>query len=202
MKANATRIVTDLVNQNFDDMWTEIQINGTGTIVFISPFFIGLALLLLFLPFMLCCCVCQDSCPPKCCRGKNPNYSNSELTWPTVFLVLDCILIIGTTVPSMTNSKSFFRDFNCQVSKFLDDFYNGNSTVNQDYFFSGVKEIRTQLTSVLSPKLNDVNTEVSKLTPSVGSTMDTVIADTNAVLSGLKSVPRGSDYLQFSQSYN
>jgi hypothetical protein len=32
--------------------------------------------------------------------------------------------------------------------------------------------------------------------------MDTAISQTNSVLTGLKSVPRGSDYLQFSQSYN
>lgn len=138
MKANATRLVVGLVNGNYNDVMTEIQINGTGTLIFISPFIIGLALLILTFPCLLCCCTCPNSCPPKCCRGKNPNYSYSELTPPTVFLVLTCLLIIGTAVASMTNSKSFFSDFNCQTSKFIDDFYNGNPTSSQQYFFSGV----------------------------------------------------------------
>lgn len=77
MKANATRLVVDMVNSNVGDFMTEIQINGTGTIVFISPFIIGLAFLMLAFPCLLCCCTCQQSCPPKCCRSKNPNYSNS-----------------------------------------------------------------------------------------------------------------------------
>lgn len=196
MKANATRLVVDLVNSNFGDLMTEIQINGTGTIIFISPFIIGLALLILSFPCLLCCCTCQESCPPKCCRNKNPNYSNSELTWPTVILILVCLLIIGTAIPSMTNAKSFFADFNCQAAKFLDDFYNGNQTLNQQYFFSGVSEIRNQLTNVMSPKLNDINTEITKLNSNVGSIMSTVIADTNSVLTGLASIPG------FSQTYN
>lgn len=32
--------------------------------------------------------------------------------------------------------------------------------------------------------------------------MNTVIANTNTALTGLKSVPRGTDYLQFTQNYN
>lgn len=59
MKANATRLVIDLVNSNLGDLMTEIQINGTGTIIFISPFIIGLALLLLATPCLICCCTCQ-----------------------------------------------------------------------------------------------------------------------------------------------
>jgi hypothetical protein len=52
--------------------------------------------------------------------------------------VLVCLLIVATAIPSMTNSKSFFADFNCQAAKFIDDFYNGNPTTSQAYFFSGV----------------------------------------------------------------
>lgn len=58
MKANATRLVVDLANTNFNDLMQEIQINGTGTIVFISPFILGLALLLLVTPCLCCCCTC------------------------------------------------------------------------------------------------------------------------------------------------
>ncbi len=59
MKANATRLVVDLVNSNFGDFMTEIQINGVGTIVFIAPFIIGLVLLALTFPCLLSCCICQ-----------------------------------------------------------------------------------------------------------------------------------------------
>lgn len=77
---------------------------------------------------------------------------------PTVILVILSLLIIATALLAMTSSKSFFADFNCQTSKFLDNFYNGNQTASQQYFFSGVTTIRYQLTSVLSPKLNAVDT--------------------------------------------
>lgn len=50
---------------------------------------------------------------------------------PTVALVVLCLLIIATALPAITSSKSFFSDFNCQTSKFLDDFYNGNQTASQ-----------------------------------------------------------------------
>lgn len=202
MKANATRLVVDLANTNFNDLMQEIQVNGTGTIVFISPFLLGLALLLLVAPCLCCCCSCTESCPPKCCRGKNPNYAPSDLTMPTVALVLLCLLIIATALPAITSSKSFFSDFNCQTSKFLDDFYNGNQTTSQQYFFSGVTTIRYQLSSVLSPKLGAVDTEITKLKPTAATTMNTLLADINSVLTGLMNVPRGTDSLEFSQSYN
>lgn len=72
-------------------------------------------------------------------------------------LILVCLLIISTAIPSMTNSKSFFADFNCQAAKFLDDFYNGNPTLSEEYFFSGVSTVRSQLTTVMSPKLTQIN---------------------------------------------
>lgn len=101
----------------------------------------------------------------------------------------------------MTNSKPFFADFNCQAAKFIDDFYNGNPTLSQAYFFSGVSEIRNQLTTVLSPNISNINTQVSKLTSNVGSTMDTIITDTNNAINNLKQVPN-TDFSQFSQTYN
>lgn len=58
MKANATRLVVALANTNFNDLMQEIQVNGTGTIIFISPFLLGLALLLLVAPCLCCCCSC------------------------------------------------------------------------------------------------------------------------------------------------
>lgn len=117
-------------------------------------------------------------------------------------LVILCLLIIATALPAMTSSKSFFADFNCQTAKFLDDFYNGNQTANQQYFFSGVTEIRYQLTSVLSPKLNAVDTQITKLKPTAATTMNTLLTDINSVLTGLMNVPKGTDSLEFSQSYN
>jgi len=72
-------------------------------------------------------------------------------------LILVCLVIIGTAIPSMTNSKPFFADFNCQAAKFLDDFYNGNPTLNEQYFFSGVSTVRSQLTTIMSPKLTQIN---------------------------------------------
>lgn len=121
---------------------------------------------------------------------------------PTVALVVLCLLIIATALPAITSSKSFFSDFNCQTSKFLDDFYNGNQTASQQYFFSGVTTIRYQLSAVLSPKLSAVDTEITKLKPTAATTMNTLLADINSVLTGLVNVPKGTDSLEFSQSYN
>jgi hypothetical protein len=102
----------------------------------------------------------------------------------------------------MTNSKSFFADLNCLASKFLDDFYNGNQTSSQQYFFSGITQIRYQLTQVLSQNLNSIGTQITRLNSNPGTTMNTLISDINSVLANLKSIPRGTDYMQFIQTYN
>jgi hypothetical protein len=138
LKANSTVLVTDLVNLNFTDFFKEIQVNGIGTLVFIGAFVLGLIILIISGPFFLCCCCCQEDCPARCCRDKDPRFTAFELNWVTTFLVVILLLIIATSIPAMTNSKSFFAKFNCQASKFIDDFYNGNVTQDRNYFFSGV----------------------------------------------------------------
>lgn len=102
----------------------------------------------------------------------------------------------------MTNAKAFFADFNCQTSKFLDNFMNGGQTANQLHFFSGVTEVQSQLTTVLRPKISDLRTQVARLKPTAGSVMEKSTTDINTILSNVKSVPNGVDYAQFSQSYN
>jgi hypothetical protein len=121
-KANATKLITGLIAMDISGIFTEVQINGIGTLAFIVPFIVGLALLLLIWPCLICCCVCQEDCPPKCCRERNTLYSTFEINWPTVALLLLAVLSIVAAIPAMTNSKKFFGEFSCQTSKMLDNF--------------------------------------------------------------------------------
>jgi hypothetical protein len=75
LQANSTIVTKALLNLDFNALSNEISANGIGTIVFVFPFALGLALMLLIWPFLLCCCVCQEDCPVKCCRDRNPDYS-------------------------------------------------------------------------------------------------------------------------------
>lgn len=102
----------------------------------------------------------------------------------------------------MTNSKSFFADFNCQTSKFLDNFLNGGQTSNQLHFFSGITEVQNQLTTVLRPKISDLRTQVTRLKPTAATVMEKSTADISSIISNIKSVPNGGDDAQFSQTYN
>lgn len=36
--------------------------------IYIGPFGVGLVILVLIWPFLLCCCCCPQSCPIKCCQ--------------------------------------------------------------------------------------------------------------------------------------
>lgn len=125
--------------------------------------------MLLAAPFMLCCCLCQDDCPSSCCRSTNPYYSSGELNWPTVVIIVLASLLTIVSIPAMTNAGSYFQDFNCEAAQFIDNFQNGNQTTSQLHFFSGISTISHQFTNVLSPALSNVQTEISKLTGSVGS---------------------------------
>lgn len=102
----------------------------------------------------------------------------------------------------MTNTKAFFADFNCQTSKFLDNFMNGGQTANQLYFFSGITEVKNQLSNVLRPKISDLRTQVARLKPTAGSVMEKSLADINTIITNIKSVPNGVNDAQFTLSYN
>lgn len=59
MTANETRLVVNMANSNWGEAMRELQTNGIGAFVFMSPFAIGLLLLVLGAPCLVCCCVCQ-----------------------------------------------------------------------------------------------------------------------------------------------
>ena len=202
MTANQTTLVVKMVNSEWGDAVTELQSNGIGTFVFISPFIIGLLLLFVVAPCLVCCCCCQQCCPSKCCRGKNPNYSRDELTWPTAFLLISALVLIGAAVPSMTNNKDYFADFNCQTSKLFDNWKNGGQTANQLHFFSGIIQVQNQLTNVMKPKISDIRTQVARLKPTAGTVMEKTTADINTIITDIKSLPNGVDDTQFTQMYN
>ena len=159
--------------------------------MFIVPFLIGLAVVVTIWPCLLCCWACPDSCPPNCCRDRNPHYTHGERVCPTVFVILLSLIIVATAVPSMTEVKPYFQLFNCEVSQFIDNFLHGNSTSNDTHFFAGVTTVRSELTDVLAPKLTNVDTQVSKLKATASSTMDTVSGHATTAMSQMQTMPDG-----------
>jgi len=153
-------------------------------------------------PCFLCCCICQDSCPPKCCRSGNPSYANQELTWVTVFLVLTSLLIMATAIPSLTNANNFFTDFTCRTAQFLDNFQNGNQTADQSYFFSGISTIRQQFINVLSPAISIISTQVSKLTGAPSSILDTAKTNANSAMTSMQLMPNGANTMPLTLNYS
>lgn len=195
-KADATKLISSLLNSRLGDFFVELQVSGIGTFVFVSPFLVGLALLLLSWPFFLCCCICQDDCPAKCCRSRNTHYAPGELNWVTVFLVLTALLIAATAIPSLTNASGYyFSDFNCRAAQFMDNFRNGNQTSNQLFFYSGISTVRQQFSNVLSPALTSVGTQITKLAGLPTSALDTAKTDAGTAKTSLQTMPNGGNTL-------
>ena len=46
-KANATKLISSLLNSRLGHFFVELQVSRIGTFVFVTPFLVGLALLLL-----------------------------------------------------------------------------------------------------------------------------------------------------------
>jgi len=68
----------------------------------------------------------------------------------------------------------------------MDDFYNGNTTSNQAYFFTGVTTLRPQLTSVLSPGISSLQSQVMLLQDSGGNQLNTAKNDAITALNSMK----------------
>ena len=102
----------------------------------------------------------------------------------------------------MTSSKPFFELFNCEMSTFIDNFYHGNHTASEQHFFSGVTMIRSELTDVLSPKLTQVDTHVSKLKATASSTMETAQNHASSALTAMQTLPDGTTTAALNLNYN
>lgn len=61
---------------------------------------IGLALMLVLAPILICCCCQPDICPP-CQACKNPEdhqYSACEQKWPPILTILLAVVMLGTMI--------------------------------------------------------------------------------------------------------
>ena len=106
---NTTKIIGYMINLDFAGLQTQSQTIGWGYILYAGPFLIGLVVLLLMWPFILCCCICPASCPLCCRKSPKEMYGNCELLTPliiTAFLMLVCIT---TSIPSMTRANPYFQ---------------------------------------------------------------------------------------------
>ena len=96
-------MIDQVINGNTEKAKTQLQSNITSFAMFIGPFVVGLVLILLLTPFLLCCCACPESCPSKCCRkSEEEPYTTCELYWPTVTLILALLLAIGACVAGIS----------------------------------------------------------------------------------------------------
>lgn len=102
----------------------------------------------------------------------------------------------------MTNTDSYFADFNCQASKFFDNFKNGGQTANQLNFFSGIIQVQNQLKNVMKPKIADIRTQVTRLKPTGGSVMEKTNDDIDTIITDIKLIPKGVDDTLFVQTYD
>jgi hypothetical protein len=116
--------------------------------------------------------------------------------------VLLALVVISAAIPAMTNSTTFFDDFNCQISKFVDDFYHGNTTSDQAYFFTGVTTLRSQLTAVLAPKISALQSQITLLQDNSGTPLNTAKTYATTSLNSMKLMPNGVNYNPFVLSYN
>ena len=60
---NASQIMTYLIRLDFTGLQTQTQTIGWGYVLYVGPFVVGLATLIIMWPFLLCCCICPASCP-------------------------------------------------------------------------------------------------------------------------------------------
>lgn len=66
-------VIKLLVNKNNDAAKTLITDNKSGYLVYVLSFGVGLIILLVISPFLLCCCTCTYCCPPQSC-GRASEY--------------------------------------------------------------------------------------------------------------------------------
>lgn len=59
MTANSSNYVLGMAKSDWGQAIGELQLNGIGTFIFMSPFMIGLLLILIAAPCLISCCLCQ-----------------------------------------------------------------------------------------------------------------------------------------------
>jgi hypothetical protein len=65
LTANSTKLALTIANKDISGLISEIELNGFGSLIYVGAFLVGLIILLAIWPFLLCCCFCRGSCPPK-----------------------------------------------------------------------------------------------------------------------------------------
>ena len=66
------KLVRYIVDGNYSQAGTEMR-NSSAFITFVVAFLVGLIVLILYSPFLLCCCACSYCCPCNCCNRKRPD---------------------------------------------------------------------------------------------------------------------------------
>ena len=184
-----------LISGDTGSATSDLSSNTTELSIFIGPFLLGLALILLLTPFLLCCCICPHCCPAQCCRkNEEEQYSQCELYWPTITLIVALLLCIGACIAGFSQSQlisNSIGNINCATSIMLDDIINGNVTEDASSFFSGLKQIDTQL-GYLEGNLSSINTTLSNIVPGSTNISNSQTAADNA-LTAIAKIPNNVD---------
>ena len=97
-------LLRNVTNLKIDEALTHLEENAANFGVYIALFAVGLVFLILMWPILLCCCSCPHCCPPKFChKPEDEQYTNCELYWPVVVLILSLGLTIGTSFFGISN---------------------------------------------------------------------------------------------------
>jgi hypothetical protein len=164
-------------------------------VLFVGPFILGLGIMLIIFPILLCCCICPRCCPPKLCRkDQNAKYTNFYLVFPVGVMVLAVLLIGVSSIVGISRAGKIvdaYESVGCSIAITLDDVINGNLSTSGTYFV-GLKVLASDM-GKLNGNLSNVNNQLKQLSLSnTSSTLSqTYTAGTN-LLNTLSQVPNGT----------
>ena len=98
-------LLRNVTNLKLAEALTHLEENLVNFGVYIALFAVGLVFLIIMLPFLLCCCTCPHCCPLKFCqKPEDEQYTNCELYWPVVVLILSLGLTISVSFYGISNN--------------------------------------------------------------------------------------------------
>lgn len=157
-------------------------------------FAIGGAILLVSLPFLLCCICCPLKCPP-CNSCRNPQGqppSSSSITCPTVFLIILGIITIATMIVALVVGRALQRsvgEVQCGVGIVFDDALNGNSSVDGENYFIGLTSLQNQL-QIVNSNLTNIAVTIEPISSS-GSQVAAINTQLTNAQTTITNIPNG-----------
>ena len=114
-------------------------------------------------------------------------YTNCELKWPSVMVLLAFGIAVGAGVYGFTKAKDItttLKRVSCSVAVVPDDLLNGNVTADGAAFFTGLNMLSQSLTW-FDGNLTSINNVLTKFNSS-NSNMTTAISDGTTLMTNIK----------------